>query len=70
MDRTLSDVIGHYQEEPLKEQYYERLYMIRGRKGQIFRYVSNDLDDPVFREFDEDDDKYWIEDEPKQVRMV
>lgn len=70
MDKTLSDVIGHYETEPLTNEYYEKLYKIEGRPGQVFRYVSNKIDDPVFNDFDEDDDRYWIEPTPKLVRML
>jgi len=70
MDKTLSDVIGHYEAGPLKEEYYEKLYKHEDKPGKVFRYVSNDFLDPVFKEFDEDDKRYWIEKEPKQVRMI
>ena len=70
MDKTLRDVIGHYEVEPLKEEYYEKLYKIEGRPGQVFRYVSNKLDDPIFNDFDEGDKRYWIENQPKLVRML
>ena len=70
MDKTLSDVVGKYEEEPLKEEYYEKLYKIEGRPGQVFRYVSNDPNSVLFLPFDEDDSRYWIEDNPKLVRMI
>lgn len=70
MDKTLSDVIGHYETVPLSNEYYEKLYKIESRVGQVFRYVSNKKDDPIFNDFDEDDDRYWIESSPKLVRML
>ena len=70
MDKTLSDVIGKYEEGPLNEQYYEKLYKIEGVEGKVFRYVSNDINSVLFNDFDEGDSRYWIEDNPKLVRMI
>lgn len=70
MDKTLSDVIGHYEAEPLKEEYYEKLYKIEGKPGQVFRYVSNDPNSVLFNDFEDGDSRFWIEDEPKKVRMI
>lgn len=61
---------GHYEEEELNEQYYEKLYKIEGRQGQVFRYVSNNPKSPLFLPFEEGDSRYWIENSPKLVKSL
>lgn len=50
--------------------YYERLYKTKGMPGKVFRYVDVYEDSIMFNEFEEDDVRYWIEDEPKLVRTL
>ena len=54
----------------MSEQYYEKLYKIEGQPGHVFRFVSTDKDSVLFNDFDLNDSRYWIEDEPKLVRNL
>lgn len=62
--------MGDYEKEELNEQYYEKLYKISGREGQVFRYVSNDPNSVLFFPFEEGDSRYWIEDSAKLVKSL
>lgn len=54
----------------MEQVYYEKLYKIKGQDGKIFRFVSTDLDSILFGEFHDEDGRYWIEDQPQQVKRV
>jgi len=70
MDKTLSDVVKREQESPLEEEYYEKLYKIEGVPGKVFRFISSDRDSILFAPFSKEDGRYWIENNPKKVRML
>jgi len=52
----------------MSEQYYEKLYKVEGEYGKVFRYVSTNKEDSIFKDFPKDDKRYWIEDTPTVVR--
>lgn len=62
--KTLMHVIAEYSPE---NYTYERLYKRVG-VDNVFRIISDNKNDPLFREFITEDVRYWIEDEPRLVR--